>query len=86
MGGYTRPVSRQRLCKHVPAATVRHATEETESVLRCYKQETKSVESQFCTGLEHGSRGIAIVRSSYQETFSEDTAGWKRLSVCCNDL
>jgi hypothetical protein len=25
-------------------------------------------------GLEHGSRGIAIVRSRYQETFSEDTA------------
>jgi hypothetical protein len=28
-------------------------------------------------GLEHGSRGIAIVRSRYQETYSEDTAGWE---------
>jgi hypothetical protein len=27
-------------------------------------------------GLEGGSRGIAIVRSRYQETSSEDTAGW----------
>jgi hypothetical protein len=32
-------------------------------------------------GLEPGSRGIAIVRSRYQATTSEDTAGWKRLSV-----
>jgi hypothetical protein len=32
-------------------------------------------------GLEPGSRGIAIVRSRYQETSSEDTEGWKRLSV-----
>jgi hypothetical protein len=34
-------------------------------------------------GLEAGSRGIAIVRSRYQTNTrtSEDTAGWKRLSV-----
>jgi hypothetical protein len=31
-------------------------------------------------------RGIVIVRSRYQETSSEDTADWKRLSVCCSDL
>jgi hypothetical protein len=31
-------------------------------------------------GLERGSRGLGIVRSRYQTT-SEDTAGWKRLSV-----
>jgi hypothetical protein len=30
-------------------------------------------------GLEPGSRGLAIVRSLYQATTSEDTAGWKRL-------
>jgi hypothetical protein len=29
VGGYTRPVSEQRLRKHVPAATVTHATQET---------------------------------------------------------
>jgi hypothetical protein len=33
------------------------------------------------TGLEHGSRGIPIVRSRYQETSNEDTTGWKNL-VC----
>jgi hypothetical protein len=37
-------------------------------------------------GLEHGRRGIAIVRSRYQETSSEDTASWKKLSICCSDL
>jgi hypothetical protein len=30
---------------------------------------------------EHGRRGIAIVGSRYQETSSEDAAGWKKLSV-----
>jgi hypothetical protein len=30
--------------------------------------------SQFCTGLEHGSRGIATVNIHYQETSSENTA------------
>jgi hypothetical protein len=32
-------------------------------------------------GLGHGSRGIATVRSRYQETSGEDTAGWERLRV-----
>jgi hypothetical protein len=32
-------------------------------------------------GLEPGSRGIAIVRSRYQATTSEDTVGWRRLDV-----
>jgi hypothetical protein len=36
-------------------------------------------------GLEHG-RGIAIVRRSYQETSSNDTADWRRFSVCYTDL
>jgi hypothetical protein len=36
-------------------------------------------------GLEYGSRRIEIVRNRYQERYSEDTAGWKRLSVCCSD-
>jgi hypothetical protein len=35
-------------------------------------------------GLEHGSTGIAIVRSRYQATTSEDTAGWKRFVKCGN--
>jgi hypothetical protein len=37
-------------------------------------------------GFEHGSRGIAIVRSRYQEMFSEDTAGWKIFGVCSSDF
>jgi hypothetical protein len=42
---------------------------------------TKSLDgSRFCTGLEHGRTGIAIVKSHYQETTNEDTAGWERLS------
>jgi hypothetical protein len=41
--------------------------------------------------LEAGSRGRAIVRSRYQATTSEHTAGWKYLSVsvmviCSYDL
>jgi hypothetical protein len=32
-------------------------------------------------GLEPESRGIAIVRSRYEATSSEDTVGWKRLNV-----
>jgi hypothetical protein len=38
------------------------------------------------TGLQPGSRGTAIVRSHYQATTNEDTAGWKRLSVYCSEL
>jgi hypothetical protein len=34
VGGYIRPVSGQRLGKHVPAAMVTHVTEETECCLR----------------------------------------------------
>jgi hypothetical protein len=34
--------------------------------------------------LEPGSRGIAIARSRYQATTSEDTADWKSLSVYSN--
>jgi hypothetical protein len=37
-------------------------------------------------GIESGSRGLVIVKSRYQETTSEDPAGWKRLSVCASDL
>jgi hypothetical protein len=32
------------------------------------------VGSQFCMGLEYGSRGIVIVNIHYQETSNEDTA------------
>jgi hypothetical protein len=37
-------------------------------------------------GFGHGSRGIAIVWSRHQEKSGENTAGWKRLGVCCSDL
>jgi hypothetical protein len=84
MGIYTRRVSGQRLGKHVPAATVTHAMEKKNGVLpkrsvpRSYIVENRNqvpelirvVSSQFCKGLEHGSRGIAIVRSRYQKTSS----------------
>jgi hypothetical protein len=70
------------------------------SVPRCYnrdalEQRVASVLSwkscswkgaAFLRGLEDGSRRIAIVRSLYQDTSSEDTASWKRLSLCCSDL
>jgi hypothetical protein len=35
---------------------------------------------------EPESRGIAIVRIGYEATTSEETVGWKRLSVCASDL
>jgi hypothetical protein len=54
----------------------------TWSVPRCYKQRTKSV--QLSSAREAVKRGLErvklknpTVRSSYQETTSEDTAGWK---------
>jgi hypothetical protein len=37
-------------------------------------------------GLERVSERISPVRSRYQGTAGEDTAGWKRLSVFCGDL
>jgi hypothetical protein len=37
-------------------------------------------------GPELRSRGIVIARSRYQATTIADTAGLKRLSVCCRDL
>jgi hypothetical protein len=33
-------------------------------------------------GLQDGNRGLATVRSRYQETSSEDTALWKRDLPC----
>jgi hypothetical protein len=35
-------------------------------------------------GLEPGSRGIAIVRSRYRETYGEDTEDWERFVKCGN--
>jgi hypothetical protein len=43
-------------------------------------------EPHFREDLSPRSKGIAIVRSRYQEATSEDTADWKRLSVCDSDL
>jgi hypothetical protein len=99
MGGYIITVSGTRLCKHVPAATVTHATGETVCCLSgpsrgCAKSHNWGnivkliVGSQFCTGVgdgEHRSRGIAIVRSCYQETSSnrlEKTSGVVIHKVC----
>jgi hypothetical protein len=91
MGGYIRPVSGQRLGKHIPEATVTHSTGKTGCYLRGPRRGVIKkrigqpvqliVSSQFCTELEHGSRGIATVESCYQATTSDDTAVWRRLSV-----
>jgi hypothetical protein len=67
MDRYTRAVSGQRLGKHVPVARqqiLNNATVRlqqwvlfsTWSVPRCYKQGTRSVESEFCS--EYVKRGI----------------------------
>jgi hypothetical protein len=78
MGGYIRPISGQRLGKHIAAATG-----ETGCCLRgprrgVTKKRIGAIKSivcsHFCAGLEHGSRGMAIVNICYQETSSENTA------------
>jgi hypothetical protein len=66
MGGYTSAVSGQRLNKQVPVARQQILTYakvrqldyksgrtvfSTWFVPRCYKEGTKAVDSQFCTGL-----------------------------------
>jgi hypothetical protein len=66
IGGYTSAVSGQRLDKQVPVARQQILTYakvrklnyksgrtvfSTWFVLRCYKEGTNSVDSQFCTGL-----------------------------------
>jgi hypothetical protein len=63
MGGYTSPVPGQRLSKHVPIARQQILNNTTAvlqqwkggvsgwSALRCYKQGTKPVDMQFCTGV-----------------------------------
>jgi hypothetical protein len=83
-GGYIRPVSGQRLDKHVPAVTITHATGETECCLLRPRRGVKNRElgqpvrlrvgCQFCTELKHGSRGLAIVNIRYQETSCENIA------------
>jgi hypothetical protein len=47
---------------------------------------TENFRTAVWRGLEHGSKVIAVVRSRYHETSSEDTVGWRRLRVCCSDL
>jgi hypothetical protein len=60
----------------------------TRSVSRSYEEGNWGqpsqliVRSQFCTGLEHGSRRIIIVRSRYQETSSEGTT--EKISIVRN--
>jgi hypothetical protein len=46
-----------------------------------YKAKNWSKKRQLEIGKEPGSRGIAIVISCYEATTSEDTTGWKILSV-----
>jgi hypothetical protein len=53
-----------------------------ELVARVFSRKRATVQR----GLDHGSRGIAIVRSRYQASNSEDPTDWKRLSVCDSDL
>jgi hypothetical protein len=53
-------------------------------LISCKNRQLKGAAIQ--RGLEPGSRRIATVRSRYQATTSEDTAGWERLSVCASDL
>jgi hypothetical protein len=77
--GYIRAVSGEQLDKHVPEATVTHATEETECCLRGPRRELEQpsqliIGSHFCTRLDHGSGGIAIINIRYHETSSENTA------------
>jgi hypothetical protein len=59
---------------------------EVSSVLGSVRKRDSLKGAAIQRGLEHGSRGIAIVRSRYQATASEDTAGWKRLSRCSSDV
>jgi hypothetical protein len=94
MGKYTRPISRQRLGKHVPTATNRRATVEvlletgisTRSVPRSYLEDNRR--DQVSSVREFVKRGFERVKlknlhcwSRYQETSNVDTAGWRRLSV-----
>jgi hypothetical protein len=53
---------------------------------RSYKQDEGKIEfswkgAAIQSGLVHGRKELAIVRSRYQETSSEDIAGWRRLTV-----
>jgi hypothetical protein len=81
MSRFTMAVSGQQLRKHVPAVTDANATKERLcflcSVPKCYKQRKRLELSQFTsvresvkTGLQPGSRGIAIVGSRYQKMSS----------------
>jgi hypothetical protein len=63
----------------------------TWSVSRCYKQGTKSVVREFCTGgCEERTwpreAEDSPVRSHWQGMADEDTSGWKKLSGCCSYL
>jgi hypothetical protein len=92
-------VSRQRLGKHFPAETNTHATYEELLETRfyvgpCRDVITETIEatsvvlcgSLWREDLRTWSWRISTVRSRCQRTTGEDTAGWKRLSVCCGDL
>jgi hypothetical protein len=73
MALYTRAISEQRLGKHVPRATCRRAKIEVlletgcfyEYVVRAEKLQGRELmrPSRFCTGVEPGGRGIAIVEA-----------------------
>jgi hypothetical protein len=83
-------VSGQRLGKHVPEETVTHATGETWCRLRGLRRgviKKRTGANKWVDSWQSVLYGTwAIVGSSYQETSSEDIAGWKRLSVCSSDV
>jgi hypothetical protein len=51
-----------------------------------WSNQVTSVREAVKRGVESGSLRISTVRSRYQGTADEDTAGWKILSRCCGDL
>jgi hypothetical protein len=78
-GDYIRTVSGQRLGKHVPAATVSHATGETGCRLRGPRGGFKKKQNwanYFAVGTQ-SEEYSSLAR--YQETSNHDTAGWKAL-------
>jgi hypothetical protein len=61
------------------------------SMLRCYKQGTRSVDSQFCTGVCKKRTSVSeaeeypLLEAVARERLVK-TADRKRLSGCCGDL
>jgi hypothetical protein len=56
------------------------------SVRESVKKRVSWKKAAIQRGIQRGSRRISTVRSHYQGAVGEDTAVWKRLSVCRGDL